>query len=81
MQSLIHNTPKFFENFNFDNNDELGNKMADDWAALFQHDGGSIQMEATYNAFYSYIKMQPKGNEGRVVIEDTATITGYQQQP
>lgn len=49
MQSLIPTQPGFFNNFIFSEKNK-----SDSWAALLQPDGGSINMEASYNYFYEY---------------------------
>ena len=53
MLSLIPNHPQFFRNFKFGSTPEE-KEIWQNWAALFQQDGGSINMEASYNYFYNY---------------------------
>ena len=49
MESIIPSQPIFFRNFQFN---EQNN--SDNWAALFQQDGGSIDMKSSYNYFKEY---------------------------
>ena len=80
MESLIPNKPDFFLNFNFDNTIETEDgpkKIADDWAALFQHDGGSINMEKSYKYFHNFATKEDKAPTPVVVMEDEALITSY----
>ena len=53
MLSLISNHPQFFRNFKFGSSTEE-KEIWQNWAALFQQDGGSINMEASYDYFWKY---------------------------
>ena len=47
MESLIPNHPQFFRNFKFGTNPKE-KEVWKNWVALFQQDGGSINMKASY---------------------------------
>ena len=65
MTSLIPNHPQFFRNFQFSEEPEK-KEIWQNWAALFQQDGGSINLKASYEYFYKYATT----NE---YVTDTAT--------
>ena len=47
MLSIVPNHPQFFRNFRFGESPEE-KEIWKNWSALFQQDGGSINMKASY---------------------------------
>ena len=43
----------------------------DSWSALYQPDGGSVNMEKSYTTFYNYVKAN------NIAIYDNTTITKF----
>ena len=76
---MIPEYPKFFKNFKFL---ESNKDVWKDFNALFQHDGGSINFDASYNYFLDYAATDKyTSTNQRVVVRDEAQITRYQQLP
>ena len=77
MLSLIPNHPQFFRNFKFGSTAEE-KEIWQNWAALFQQDGGSINMKESYEYFYDYATTSTYVTTGQAVqVHDKVSNMAY----
>ncbi len=73
MEKLMEGTPDFMKAFKPYNPQNSAESEWDTWAALYQPDGGSVNMKASYERFHKY------AIEHKATIIDGATITKHHE--
>ena len=69
IDKVIPESPEYMKAFKPEHHNEWEN-----WSALYQPEGGSVDMKASYEAFYNFIKSQPE----KAVIHENTTVMKHQ---
>lgn len=75
MDKIMEGTPSFMKAFKPHNPTQSAESEWDKWSALYQPDGGSVDMKASYNAF-----LQDAKNHGTKIYDGTK-IESYEYHP
>jgi hypothetical protein len=56
MEKIMEGSPYYMKAFKPINDKDSAESEWDAWSALYQPDGGSVDMQSSYNRFHQYVK-------------------------